>query len=84
MTAKASGWGLTNLTAKHTSIPLLLQSAEGFVVENKTYCDDFLLKSWAAPKRMVEAYPKYRDGFNNVLCTSSKNDTISQLVGQVG
>ncbi|OXA55660.1 vitamin K-dependent protein C isoform X2 [Folsomia candida] len=79
--AKSSGWGLTNLTAKGASLPTILQSTGKMFVENKTYCDAFLEKGWAASKSLMASYPKYYNAYESVFCTSSKNDSISKLVG---
>lgn len=80
---KVSGWGLTNLTIPHPGLPMILQSTDEMFVQKPAICDGVSITMFAAPKKIVDSYPKYNGVFQSTLCTSYPSNDTFKLVGPV-
>lgn len=78
-----SGWGRTNITATEPVRPEILQSADEMFIGNRSECIEHGLKTYPVLKaENVVSYPKYRDAFNSLLCTYTREDSVPTQVGQ--
>jgi len=67
--AKFSGWGLTNLTNRLNTTPLVLQYTEEMTVQNKSTCDNILHRQYRI--KNVDIFTKYMWVFTSILCTNA-------------